>query len=121
VPKKLVHVQGRVKCFVTWYFLWWGFVSTKPNLEARGPPPVGRPRLLIEYIIRYHPHLEAVCPSATWRRAMPWWQEPTYHNYYLEDLGVDGRIILKLILRKYDGRWAGLIWLRTGGRLLWMR
>jgi hypothetical protein len=24
--------------------------------------------------------LEAVPPSATWGRAMPWWQEPTYHT-----------------------------------------
>jgi hypothetical protein len=33
----------------------------------------------------------------------------------LEDLDVDGSIILKLILKKWDGEpWSGLIWLRTG-------
>ena len=33
---------------------------------------------------------------------------------HLEDLVVDGRIILKLIL-KWDGRsWTGLVWLRIG-------
>jgi hypothetical protein len=42
---------------------------------------------------------------------------------HLEDPSVDVMIILKLILRKWDGAWIGLIWLRieTGERLLQMR
>jgi hypothetical protein len=40
---------------------------------------------------------------------------------YLEDSGVDGRVILRRMFRKWDvGAWTGLIWLRigTGGGLL---
>jgi hypothetical protein len=32
----------------------------------------------------------------------------------LEDLRIDGRIILKQIFRKSDEAWSGLIWLRVG-------
>jgi hypothetical protein len=39
----------------------------------------------------------------------------------LEDIGVDRRIILKLIFKKWDVKaWTGLLWLRIwtgGGRL----
>jgi len=41
----------------------------------------------------------------------------------LEDPGVDRRVILRCIFRKWDERvWTGLIWLRagTGGGLLGM-
>ena len=34
-----------------------------------------------------------------------------------EDIGTDGRITLKCILKKWDRRvWTGLIWLRMGTR-----
>jgi len=47
-----------------------------------------------------------------------WWGDLRERDH-LEQLGIDGRIILKCILKKWDGEaWTGLIWLRrgTGGR-----
>jgi hypothetical protein len=38
----------------------WGVVSPPPNHQAGGPPPVGCPRLFIQYIRSYPPYLEAV-------------------------------------------------------------
>ena len=61
--------------------------------------------------------LEAFPPSATWGRAMPWWQG-------LLVTSVDGRIILRWIFRKWDvGVWTGSSWLRigTGDGHLWMQ
>jgi len=49
-----------------------------------------------------------------------WWGNQKERDYW-EDSGVDGRIILRWIIRKCDsGAWTELIWLRIGkgGRLL---
>jgi hypothetical protein len=46
-----------------------------------------------------------------------WWGGLRERDHF-EDLDVDGRIILKLILNKYKERrtWARLIWFRIGER-----
>jgi hypothetical protein len=43
-----------------------------------------------------------------------WWGN-LRERAHLEDPGIDGRIILRLIFRKWDGRaWTGWSWLRIG-------
>jgi len=47
-----------------------------------------------------------------------WWGDVTERDR-LENMGVDGTIVVKWIFKKWDGEaWTGLIWLRigTGGR-----
>ena len=39
-----------------YFFSWGGVVSTLPNRQAGGPPFVGCPRLLIQFIRSYPPH-----------------------------------------------------------------
>jgi hypothetical protein len=43
------------------------------------------------------------------------WSEHVKEGNKLEDLGVDGKIILEWILEKQGGKvWIGCIWLRIG-------
>ena len=58
----------------------------RPVPEAGGPRLDGCPRLHIQYIRSYPPHLEAVLPT-TWESAMLWWQWPTYHGFIWNDWG----------------------------------
>jgi hypothetical protein len=41
------------------------------------------------------------------------WENMSERNH-LEDLGVDGRVILKWVLKKQGGAWTRLIWVRIG-------
>jgi len=44
-------------------------------------------------------------------RTMVWWGN-LMEREHLEDPGIEGRIILKLIFTRWDGRvWIGLMWL----------
>jgi hypothetical protein len=43
-----------------------------------------------------------------------WWED-LRETDHMEDSGVEGRIILRWIFRKFDvGLWTGLIWLMIG-------
>jgi hypothetical protein len=43
------------------------------------------------------------------------WSENLKGRDQSEDLGVDGKMILEMILGKYGGKvWTGFIWLRIG-------
>ena len=55
--KVSVQVRGFVcEYYVTKYVLTGGVVSTSPNPQSGGPPLVGCPRLLIQYIRSYPPY-----------------------------------------------------------------
>ena len=43
------------------------------------------------------------------------WLGELKERHHLEDLGIDGRIVLKWIFKKWNGEpWTGFIWLRIG-------
>ena len=54
--KGSVQFWGVFERFITWYCLQWRVVSTLPNSQAGGPPLVGYPHLLIQYIRSNPPH-----------------------------------------------------------------
>jgi len=73
-----VQVRGTCVCFVTMpVFFRWGVFSTSPNPQAKEPPLVVIPWLLIQWIRNYPPYWRPVLHP---QRATPWWQGPSYHG-----------------------------------------
>jgi hypothetical protein len=54
VPRLCVVIRNK------YWVLWGRIVSPPPHPQTGGPPPVGCPRLLIQYIRSCPPYLEAV-------------------------------------------------------------
>ena len=98
------------------YRVWWGKPEGKRDLEDQGVDG----RIILRWIFR-----KCDLGSQTgsiWLRIGTsggqytgfWWGKPEGKRY-LEDQGVDGRIILRWIFRKCDlGSQTGSIWLRIG-------
>jgi hypothetical protein len=59
-PNNLFKSEGL--CDILWknYFLGWGIGSLTPNPQAGGTTFLGCPQLHIQYILIYHPYLEAL-------------------------------------------------------------
>jgi len=55
-------------------------LAPRPTAKLEDTPLVGCPQLFIQYIRSIQYGLDAVPLSATWGRAIPWWQGPTYHG-----------------------------------------
>ena len=51
-----IQVTDNCSCLATKPGFRWGIVSISPNLQARGPPLVGCPRMLFQYIRSYPPY-----------------------------------------------------------------
>ena len=82
VPTKVsVPIRGRSSCFIT------RPVFTARSCQHLAQPPSWRttPCLLSATIYSIYSQLpyisEAVPPSATWRRAIRWWQRLAYHGF----------------------------------------
>ena len=67
-------------------------------------------RFIKSRIVRWAGHVARMGMSDEYKI---WW-ENLRGSEHLEDPGVDGRVILRWISRKWDGAWTGLIWLRAG-------
>jgi hypothetical protein len=63
IPRPLFIIRNVIN------FLEWGVVSTSPNPQIRGPPLVGCPRLLIQYIRSYPRLSKCLCLlKCKWRK-----------------------------------------------------
>jgi hypothetical protein len=80
--KGSVQVRGLTKCLVT-SCLRLGVFGTSPNSRLGRPLLVSHPILLFSMWASTVHICRPVRPSATWGRAMLWWQGPTYSWKYI--------------------------------------
>ena len=76
----LVRIQGSCIRFVTWLsFYGEELLASRPTPKLEDHLVSAVRECLFNIFSNYPPYLEAVPPSATWGRAVSWWQGPTYH------------------------------------------
>ena len=64
----------------SWIFCGEELLAPRPIPKLENRPLSAVRHCLFSILIRSYPqYLEAVFLSATWGRAMPWWQTPSYH------------------------------------------
>ena len=85
-------------------FLRWGVVSTSPKFQAGGPPLVGCPRLLIQYICSYPPYWRPFLHLQPPQVACRGDRDPL-----TMELKIPDKIILPLKWVSYIGMWEVLI------------
>ena len=106
------HSRGQgITRYLTWC-LWHGFVFVGCTTQS---PFIG-------FIALIHLPSSVLFSADSTLRTGFWWGRMRV-RYHLEDLVIEGRIILKCISMKWNEEaWTGLIWMRigTGGGLLWM-
>ena len=83
VPKDQSSPEAHVSVWQQGQFWRWEIVSTSPITQAGSPTPCRLSTTAYSIYSQLSSILEAVPPSATWGRAMPWWQGPAYHGYII--------------------------------------
>jgi len=73
--KESVQVRGALNNFVTLQIFYGeGLLASRSTPKLEDHPKLGVHDRLFKYIRSYPPYLGVFLPSATWGRAMSWWQ-----------------------------------------------
>jgi len=91
VSRTRVSVQVRGTCSLTQPVFTVGICQHLAQLPSRRTTPYRLSATFYSIYSQLPSILEAIPPSATWWRAMPWWQGPTYHGQRTTCVNCKGR------------------------------